>query len=119
MMKKLSSNIKANYALFIDQVLEYESVWGLCSDEGWAQCESENYEDAGVILFWSEQSYVKDFMAKDWQDYKISKISLEDFLNNWLPGMDEDGILVGINWSEEFDDIEMEPLIVLDDLDID
>ncbi|HFB65942.1 MAG TPA: DUF2750 domain-containing protein [Aeromonadales bacterium] len=118
MMKKLSSNIKANYALFIDQVLENEEVWALRSDDGWAQCESENYEDAAVIPFWSEQSYVKDFMAKNWQEYKVSKITLEDFFNDWLPGMDEDGILVGINWSEEYDDIEMEPLIVLDDLDI-
>ncbi len=118
-MKNLSSNIKANYHLFIDQSLENEVVWGLLSEQGWAQLESENYEDASVIPFWSDKSYVENFITSEWTNYKISKIPLEEFFNDWLPGMDEDGILVGINWSEEYDDIEMEPLIVLDDLDID
>ncbi len=117
-MKRPGPDLKTNYTLFIDQVLENETVWGLRSEEGWAHCESENYEDSGVIPFWSDPSYLKDFMDSEWVDYKMTKISLEQFLNHWLPGMDEDGILVGINWSEQFDDIEMEALIVLDDLDM-
>lgn len=44
-------------------------------------------------------------------------ISLEEFLDDWLPGMHEDVILVGVNWNGEMEGAEVEPLDLLEDVD--
>ena len=42
---------------------------------------------------------------------------LDEFIDDWLPGMDEDKLLVGVNWNAEFEGDETEPLDLLDELE--
>jgi hypothetical protein len=37
-------------------------------------------------------------------------------VEDWLAGMDEDGILVGPNWNAELDGLEIEPIEILKQL---
>jgi len=118
-MSKLSSDLKSNYQLFIEQILESGQVWALQSEQGWASCESENYQDTEVMPFWSEKNYAETYATEDWPEYHAVAITFESYLDDWLPGMIEDEVMVGVNWNPEFNDIEMESLVILDDLDLD
>ena len=44
-------------------------------------------------------------------------VSLEEFIDEWLPGMHEDVVLIGVNWDENMDGDELEPLDVLAEFD--
>ncbi len=39
--------------------------------------------------------------------------SLEEFLDEWLTGMHADEVLVGVNWDQELEGGELEPLDML------
>jgi hypothetical protein len=44
-------------------------------------------------------------------------IELEEFLEDWLTGMHEEVVLAGINWNEELEGVEIEPLDLLEEFD--
>lgn len=114
---KLTDDIDENYRLFFDEAVHTGCVWGLENDEGWAQCDSEKYSDATVIPFWSQPEYAELHRQDEWSAYNVIAISLEEFLDDWLTGMHEDVILVGVNWNANFEGDDHEPLDVLQDFD--
>ncbi len=116
-MTELTENSRDNYQTFLEQVKQTETVWGICNESGWAACESEDYDGSSVIPFWSDKQFAENYIKFEWPRYEPKQISLEEFIENWLPGMEEDGIYVGINWCEKNNDLEMEPLVLLDDLE--
>jgi len=70
-----------------------------------------------VMPLWSQPEFAKAQCADEWQDYKVVPIALEELLDDWLPGMHDDVVLVGPNWNEEMDGSEVEPLDLLEDID--
>jgi len=44
-------------------------------------------------------------------------ISLEELIDDWLPGMHGDLILVGVNWNEALEGTEIEPLDLVEEID--
>jgi hypothetical protein len=42
---------------------------------------------------------------------------MEEFLDDWLPGLHSDVILVGVNWNSTLDGEEIEPLDLLEEFD--
>lgn len=105
-----------DYERFIAQILESEEVWGLNSKDGWAYCASNEYEDTDVLPFWSDRSAAEKHVKGDWRAHKPEPISLDDFIDIWLRGMDEDGALVGPNWSNDLAGLEVEPGDVVEKL---
>jgi hypothetical protein len=106
---ELTDNPDANYELFIDQVLASGLVWGLKSEDGWAVCPSIEFEETDVFPFWSNEEDAKVHCSGEWKIYTASSISLEEFLEDWLPGMHEDDVMAGPNWDEELTGLEVEP----------
>lgn len=51
--------------------------------------------------FWSSRSRAEKIIASvpAYNDFLPVEISLDVFLDRWLPGLENDGILVGVNWS--------------------
>lgn len=98
-----------NYRRFIEQVLETGEVWGLRGEDGWAYCASNEYEDTEVLVFWSDRARAQKHAIGEWSEHEPVAISLDEFIDNWLQGMDDDGALVGPNWEEGLDGIEVEP----------
>ena len=105
----LSDDPEANYELFVDQVLATGLVWGLKSDEGWAVCPSIEFEETDVFPFWSNEADAKPHCADEWKIYTPANIPLEEFLEDWLPGMHEDSVMAGPNWDSEMTGLEVEP----------
>ena len=84
-------------------------VWVLTEGEDCAVVESEEFDDAEVMPFWSSKADAEKAATGDWARYTPGAVSLAEFLDDWLPRMDEDGFLVGPDWSEELEGDEIEP----------
>lgn len=95
----LITDLENNYELFINRVKKSKVVWGLKSDDGWANCPSNKY-DCNVILFWSDKAYAKRSAVEEWASYKPMEIDLESFIVRWLSGMRQDGVLAGVEPSK-------------------
>ncbi|KQL39171.1 hypothetical protein AN960_09315 [Bacillus sp. FJAT-25509] len=117
MVFDLTINSQKRYKKFIKRVIENGVVWGLECEDKWCVCESNEYEDAMVMPFWSDEAYARQCNINDWSIYKPSPIPLDIFMNNWLNGMNEDGLLVGINWNAELIGVEIEPFDLFDELE--
>lgn len=116
-MEPLSDNLEENYDRFIVEAIEQGCIWGLEGPDGWALCPSENYKQSDVMPFWSQPEFAQLHCADDWAIYKPVPVSLEEFLEEWLPGMHDDVILVGINWNAELEGDEVEPLDLLSEIE--
>lgn len=103
---------------FVERVIAEGDVWALEHPEGWATAPSAVADDLAVIPFWSEETRARACATDEWSEYTPSPIPLDDFLEHWLPGMEADGLLAGVEWSEDLEGVEMPPLelqIILED----
>jgi hypothetical protein len=113
----LSDDDTENLDRFIVEAIASGCVWSLQAGEGWALCGSEKYEKTDVMPFWSQEAFAKVHCKDDWKGYQPLAIELGEFLEDWLTGMHADVILVGINWDESLDGVEIEPLDLLEEFD--
>ncbi len=113
----LSDDPSENLDRFVVEALAQGCVWGLQGTDGWALCSSENHDDMDVMPFWSQEAFAAVHCKDDWQDYKPVAVELEEFLEDWLPGMHEDVVLLGVNWNAELEGDEIEPLDLLEEFD--
>ena len=66
-------------------------------DNGWVISEDDNGNS--LIPFWPKKAFT-DFCAVDeWKNYEAEQIELEEFIQEWLPGMKSDGIKPSIFWN--------------------
>lgn len=105
------------YDAFIIEAIETGCVWGLESDEGWAISPSGYNDDLDVMPLWSRPELAEVHCKEEWAQYRVVPISVEELLDDWLPGMHTDVLFVGINWDEELEGEEVEPLDLLEDFD--
>lgn len=113
----LAANQEKNYSQFFTDAIAMGCVWSLENSDGWAQCESEKHKQTLVMPFWSQPEYAQVHQKNEWLAYKVMAISLEEFLDDWLIGMHKDAILTGINWNEQLDGEEYEPLDILSEFE--
>jgi hypothetical protein len=91
-----------SYERFVSRVLKSGMVWGLrASDGGWAVSPSQAKEGQKVMVFWSDRAYADRHAKDEWQDYSPVAIPLNDFIDSWLYGMHQDGVMVGPNWDAQ------------------
>lgn len=116
-MSGLGDDLDENYHLFLHDAVATGCVWGLEGPAGWALCDSESFPDSQVMPFWSQPEFAQSHCVDEWQVYKVVAVSTEEFLDEWLPGMHDDEIIVGVNWNAELAGQEVEPLDLLEDFD--
>lgn len=85
------------------------------NEDGFASSSSVHFVDEeenpiGIICFWAEEALAKSCIKSDWSDYKIARITLSDFIENWCVGMEEDGLIVGTEFDQNMFGYEAEPL---------
>ncbi|WP_111642694.1 DUF2750 domain-containing protein [Marinimicrobium alkaliphilum] len=112
-MEPLSDDLTENFDRFVVEAIATGCVWGLEGAEGWALCPSEVWNTSDVMPLWSQQEFALAHCQDEWKDYKPQPISLEELLDDWLPGMHDDGLLIGVNWNDELEGEEIEPLDLL------
>ena len=117
-MEPLSDDLHTNYDRLIIESLDLGCLWGLCDEQGqWALVESSTDATIGVMPFWSHAELATPLCCGEWCIYKPVAIELEEFLDDWLPGMHTDVLMVGANWNAELEGREIEPLDLLEDFD--
>ncbi len=116
-VRLLGDDLDANYEQFIVEALEQGCVWGLESKDGWALCPVDGNEEIAVMPLWSQPEYAEVHVAGEWEHYRVVPISVEELLDDWLPGMHEDVTLVGPNWNAKLEGGDLEPLDILEDFD--
>ncbi|MEC6798163.1 MULTISPECIES: DUF2750 domain-containing protein [Photobacterium] len=109
-MTKLTADIQANKALFVTETQATRVVWSLRNEEGdWLSVASSEFEDSEVMPFWSNEADAKVQCADEWAEFQPSELPLDIFLEDWMITLVEDGVLVGLNWNESLEGIELEP----------
>lgn len=51
------ATIEYKHKKFVERVVDFDTVWALESDEGFATTDSNDFEDAKLIPFWSDKAY--------------------------------------------------------------
>lgn len=80
------------YGYFVRKAADTQEVWGLYHD-GWATAHAHGKV---AIPFWPEAAFAQACASGDWAAYQPRAIALADFLNKWLPGMQENEQLASI-----------------------
>lgn len=92
----LDLDCEARYEYFLDAVGEQREVWILVnSEEYFLKLHAEDQGDLEYLPLWPSAAFAEDYAADD-NDLKPRSIPLPQFLNRWLPGLDKDGIEIGV-----------------------
>jgi hypothetical protein len=105
----LTIDSEKRFQIFIERIIKTKMVWGLRSEEGWCVSPSNEYEETEVMPFWSDRAYAQQCAVEEWEAFKPVSISLEEFMEAWLPGLETDQLLVGTNWNVRLIGKEIEP----------
>lgn len=110
-----SITLKNRHLKFIKTVSDSEIVYCLKNKNGFATSSSTQYEDdngnpIGMICFWAEKVLAKSCAKDEWKKYKVTKIPLTEFIENWCIGIANDGLLVGTQFDQNLFGYEAEPL---------
>lgn len=120
-MMQNSILVHQRYEKFVKKVSDTEIVYALKNKEGYATSSSVHFEDEngnpiGLICFWGEMARAKSCIKKEWKSYKVVEIPLTEFIENWCIGMENDDLLMGIEFDQNMYGFEAEPLEVILDL---
>lgn len=105
------------YAAFLDAAVQGGLVWGLEDEQGWALVPSEAVPECDVLPLWADAGTAAACACDDWADFTPQAIPLDALLQDWLPGMAADGLLVGVAWTSELEGVEAPPLELQADLE--
>jgi hypothetical protein len=93
------STAAAQAEAFYTEVLETGSVWTVQDVEGIpAPMAAEGYRS---MPFWSLRSRAERVVATvpAYRTFEVIELSADEWRRDWLTGLAEDGIRVGLNWS--------------------
>lgn len=95
---------------FLSDVKPSQELWALqdSASEDWVVLDSPNFENTEVMPLWSTEKLAKEHCVEEWSDYAPAKISLAEWLEFWVEDLNEDGVIIGINWSGDDECTELE-----------
>jgi hypothetical protein len=93
------SQAASQYAAFARDVAANNKVWTVKDDGGYPAPMTASGKRAQP--FWSSLARVERIIATvpAYAGFYPVEISWEDFNDKWIPGLERDGLLVGVNWS--------------------
>ncbi len=95
---------------FLAQVKPTQMLWALQdkASEDWVVLDSIAYENTDVMPLWSSTELAQQHCIDEWENYTPCEISLSDWLEFWLEDLNEDGVIIGVNWQGDDEYLEME-----------
>lgn len=113
--------VRSNYDRFLKQACERKLVYTLESEDGFVTSDSEDLEDeegepVQVVFFWSDKDQACACIKNSWADYRVSELLLADFMETWCLELNNEGMLVGLDFDWERPGAEAEPLELILDL---
>lgn len=95
---------------FLAEVKPTQKLWALQDkdSEDWVVLDSIAYENTDVMPLWSSAELAQQHCIEEWTNYIPCEISLADWFEFWLEDLNEDGVIVGVNWQGNDEYVEME-----------
>ena len=93
---------------FVTSVCESQKLWLLGEDDDYLVVDSVEYENSDVMPIFSSQQAAEALCVDEWAAYQVISVDLEAFFEEWLPGLDEAGVLAGIDLNAELEGEEFE-----------
>ena len=107
---KLQPELRFDYAL--EKMVENNCLWGLYGDNGWLLLQAD---DDACLPVWPSEEFASAWEKDDFPDCKPKPIALDEWLTQWLPGMEKNGTLVLVfPLSEDEEGIMLEASEVLE-----
>ncbi|GAA5523700.1 hypothetical protein Maes01_00249 [Microbulbifer aestuariivivens] len=92
----LNLSCEDRYDYFLDLVGEEREIWILInSDEHFLKLHSDEKGAPDYLPIWPTADFAAHYASAD-ADLTPKSVALPQFLNKWLPGLDRDGIDVGV-----------------------
>ncbi|MCM2678475.1 DUF2750 domain-containing protein [Echinimonas agarilytica] len=86
------------FEAFLGLVVKHKEVWALSDDEG---CLMVAMEDENCLPLWPLEIYAQQAVAEEWEGFSPLKITLDNFYENWAPGMSGDEIAAAVFPNDE------------------
>jgi len=88
-----------NALAFYKEVRESGVIWGIKDNGGFPA--PKNSDGQRAMPFWSSKSKALSIIENvpAYKHFQPVAISWAEFIERWVPGLTQDGMLVGINWS--------------------
>jgi hypothetical protein len=83
----------ARFDHFVKRVADSEIVWALW-DQGWALMATD--DGTKVLPLWPAREYAELHCVADWVNYEAREISLDELLDELLPRIARDKVLLGV-----------------------
>jgi hypothetical protein len=89
----------AHYTAFITEIIKNDRVWTIYDDGGIPA--PKNMDGERSMPLWSTIKRAQNIIENvpNYVGFRIKEIPLDDFISKWLPGLTNDGLFVGVNWS--------------------
>lgn len=81
------------YDLFMQHLMMNKSAWILVDEYGAVMLNSDE-TDEDYVPFWPSKELAEDWATDDWQHCEPKQLSFADIQDKWLPGMEEDDLLL-------------------------
>ncbi|RLV60632.1 DUF2750 domain-containing protein [Parashewanella curva] len=106
------TEITPTLTAFINNIEESQLFWALLDEtgEGWVVCDSSEYEETDVMPVWSSEEEANKHCIEEWSGYKPAAISIREYLEIWVDDLNNDGVLMGVDWILDGDCHEIDPI---------
>jgi len=91
----IALNAPDRIGYLIRKIADFEEVWGLY-DSGWALMSESIPDIQRAFPVWPEKEFAEICAQGPWKSYCAKKISLNDFIEKWIPGMSDDGTMIAM-----------------------
>ena len=92
---------------FVNKVCEQEQLWILTDEHGCMMLTSDDDEDC--IPVWPHQDYAQEWAVDDWAQCKPEPLTLKVWQSRWVPGMEDDELLVAVFPTVDATGVVVEP----------
>ncbi len=108
-------NLPANkkYAYSIKKFVEEEEIWSIKDPDGWCLV---GVEDQECVPVWPAKRYAETFIKESWPSAHCESITLDAWLERWIPGMSKDHRHVSVFLTSDMNSVVVSPERLEEDL---
>lgn len=94
---------------FKNNVIEPQSFYGLFDDNAqeWLIVDANGSEGFDALPLFSTPEIAAAQLSGEWQDFSVSEITVDDWLEFWMDDLNGADIVIGIDWGKTDDVIEV------------
>jgi hypothetical protein len=85
---------RKRYQYFLNKIADGQELWGIGDEEGWSFMANDDGREGMPV--WPAEAYARLCCRDEWSDRSPKAISLIDWRNKWLPGLEADNRYVAV-----------------------